>query len=107
MGPAGVRARRGHLRTTHGESPMSNPDKIRETRLRKMADRQGVWLVKPLRRDPHGAEFGRYFIAVQHWQRAPVAGKVDGMASMTLDAVEAWLTADKATREDTRRQAAA
>lgn len=85
---------------------MSDPTKIRENRLRKMADRQGVWLVKPLRRDPYGAEFGRYFIAVQHWQRAPVAGKVDGMARMTLDDVEAWLTADPASRDDARRQAA-
>ncbi len=84
---------------------MSNPVKIRENRLHKMADRQGVWLVKPLRRDPHGAEFGRYYIAVQDFRRPPVAGKVDGMARMTLDDVEAWLTADPATRDDTRRAA--
>jgi hypothetical protein len=92
---------------------MSNPVKIRENRLRKMARRQGLCLVKPLRRDPHGIEFGRYYLAVavtisrfEYAQGATVAGRANGFASMTLDDVEAWLTADPATRDDARRQAA-
>jgi hypothetical protein len=86
---------------------MSNPIKIRENRLRGMARRQGVLLVKPLRRDPFGAEFGRYYIALPIWPSPPVAGKADGMARMTLDDAEAWLRADPTTREDGRRAAAA
>jgi hypothetical protein len=85
---------------------MSDPIKIRENRLRGMARRQGVVLVKPLRRDPFGAEFGRYYITMPGWPSSPVAGQVDGIASMTLDDVEAWLREVPSTRPDARRQAA-
>src|SRR5512133_2922908 len=37
-------------------------DKVRENRLRRMAQRQGLQLVKSKRRDPHALEYGRYMV---------------------------------------------
>ena len=41
-------------------------DKIRENRLRRMAERQGLRLVKSRRRDPLALDYGRY------WLLAPI-----------------------------------
>lgn len=50
----------------------NTPDKTRETRLRRMAERQGLRLVKSRRRDPRALDYGRY------WLAAPEQGhKVD------------------------------
>ena len=40
---------------------MSN-DKTRETRLRRMAERQGLRLVKSRRRDPFAKDYGLYWV---------------------------------------------
>ena len=37
-------------------------DKTRETRLRRMADRQGLRIVKSRRRDPYATDYGRMWI---------------------------------------------
>lgn len=41
---------------------MSNPGKIREDRLRRMARRQGYQLVKNPRRDPRATDYGTYML---------------------------------------------
>ena len=38
-------------------------DKIRENRLRRAAQRQGLVLVKSRRRDPRATDYGRYWLA--------------------------------------------
>ena len=70
---------------------MSNTDKVRENRLRRMAERQGLRLVKSHRRDPRAIDFGR-FTLVNPRINAVVAGTEQ---NMDLDQVEAWLTEDQ------------
>jgi hypothetical protein len=41
----------------------STTDKTRETRLRRMAQRQGLTLVKSRRRDPRATDYGTYVLA--------------------------------------------
>lgn len=69
-------------------------EKVRENRLRRMADRQGFALTKSRRRDPRAADFGRYFIADARTNLllTPEFG-------LDLDDVERWLT-EGATRGD-------
>jgi hypothetical protein len=62
-------------------------EKVRENRLRRMAERQGLRLVKSRRRDPLAIDFGTYSIVG--------TGGVDGL---DIEQVETWLT--KAPGED-------
>jgi hypothetical protein len=73
--------------------------KIRENRLRRMAERQGLQLVKARRRDPQAVDYGCYGI-VSRYAGAPLLAfrYVEGPWSMGLDDVEAWLTAPKQDR---------
>lgn len=48
--------------TTGMVSSMSNADKIRENRLRRMAQRQGLRLEKSRRRDPRALDYGAYWL---------------------------------------------
>jgi hypothetical protein len=41
---------------------MRTSDKVRENRLRRMAERQGLRLVKSRRRDPHAIGYGGYML---------------------------------------------
>lgn len=67
-------------------------EKIRENRLRRMAERQGVALVKSRRRDPRAIDYGGWMI-VDPSTNAVVAGTgAVGRPSMSLDDVERWLT---------------
>lgn len=38
-------------------------ERTRENRLRRMAERQGVQLVKSRRRDPRATDYGRYYLS--------------------------------------------
>jgi hypothetical protein len=61
-------------------------DKVRENRVRRAAERQGLQLEKSRRRDPRAIDFGRY------WLRngdAIVCG--DSRTGATLDEVEQYL----------------
>lgn len=62
-------------------------DKVRENRVRRMAARQGLRLVKSRRRDPNAVDFGQY------WLTDPdTGGLVFGdQWGAELDDVEAWL----------------
>jgi hypothetical protein len=64
---------------------MDNEEKARENRLRRMAERQGLRLLKCRRRDPLALGYGLYAL-VSLRQRMP------DRFTMTLDEVEATLT---------------
>lgn len=70
---------------------MDNDEKVRENRLRRMAKRQGLELVKSRRRDPRAYDFGAYWLVKitgpgDNWRsRELVAG---GDSGMSLDDVE-------------------
>jgi hypothetical protein len=61
----------------------STHTKVRENRLRRMAERQGLTLEKSRRRDPRALDYGTY------WLRDASGGEV---ATGDLDAIEARLT---------------
>lgn len=61
-------------------------EKVRENRLRRMADRQGLRLVKSRRRDPRALEYGRFWLFDR---RKRVAG---GELGTSLEEIEAYLT---------------
>jgi hypothetical protein len=69
-------------------------DKTRETRLRRMAERQGYQLVKSRRRDPRAIDYDRWMI-VNPYNNVIVAGtEVTGRPHFTLDDIEAWLMSE-------------
>ncbi len=74
------------------ESGMSETraGRVRENRLRRLAQRQGLMLQKSRRRDPSALDYGRWFIVDQD-TNGLVAGDQLGI---TLDDVEAYLTED-------------
>ncbi len=69
---------------------MDAAEKVREARLRRMAERRGLKLVKSRRRDPLAVDYGRYVIADPDTNR-PIAGELGSAGAMALDDVEAWL----------------
>lgn len=72
---------------------MSTAEKVRENRLRRMADRQGLRLEKSRRRDPRALDYGTYRLVnaqtgtVESWGDSSLYG-------MTLDDIEKQLTGD-------------
>ena len=71
---------------------MDTAERVRENRLRRMADRRGLRLVKSRRRDPQAIDYERYML-VDQATNAVVAGTgAIGRPSWDLDQVEAWLT---------------
>ena len=80
-------------------SPPLNTTKIRENRLRRMAARQGVLLVKSRRRDPRADDYGLYVLVSD--SKGNRVGRRGGQAAvsdfarghgMTLDGVERELS---------------
>lgn len=67
-------------------------DKVRENRLRRMAKRQGLMLVKSRRRDPRAVDYGKYGL-VDPYNNAWVFGiDVTQRIEATLDEIEGYLT---------------
>jgi hypothetical protein len=66
-------------------------EKVRENRLRRMAERQGLALQKSRRRDPRAIDYGMYTL-IDPSTNTIVAGHVEGRAAFTIDEVEDWLT---------------
>ena len=78
-----------------GRGSTSASEKVRENRLRRMAERQGYALTKTRRRDPRATDYGKYMI-VNPMTNAVVAGAAaTGRPEFTLDDVEEWLTGEK------------
>lgn len=69
---------------------MEQDDKVRENRLRRMASRQGLRLVKSRRRDQRALGYGGYMIVDA--DNVVVAGEIDSPQALDLNAVERWLT---------------
>jgi hypothetical protein len=72
-------------------------DKVRENRLRRMAERQGLELQKSRRRDPRAIDYDRWLILDPHTNTIVAGTKGTPRHGMTLDAVEAYLTGDEWT----------
>lgn len=68
-------------------------DKVRENRLRRMAERQGLQLQKSRRRDPRAYDYGSYQL-VDTATNVMAAGNHQTGYGLDLDQVEAWLTED-------------
>lgn len=60
----------------------STQEKVRENRLRRMAGRQGLQLLKSRRRDPRAIDYGIYWLVD--------ASGVE-VTSGDVDAIETWL----------------
>lgn len=65
-------------------------DKVRENRLRRAAERQGLTLVKSRRRDPRALDYGCFMIVDLH-TNSVVAGELNTPRALTLDEVEEYL----------------
>ena len=65
-------------------------EKIRENRLRRMAQRQGLVLARSRRRDPRALDFGTYML-LDAETSAVVARGSDRGYGLTLDDVEQQL----------------
>lgn len=65
-------------------------EKIRENRLRRMAERQGLALQKSRRRDPRAADFGRYWLFDTQTNMLVLGGQF----GVDVDDIEAHLTSD-------------
>lgn len=62
-------------------------EKIRENRLRRMAERQGLALTKSRRRDRRALDYGRW-----HITEVTTGNVIIGGDGFTTDEVEAYLT---------------
>jgi hypothetical protein len=71
---------------------MVDPERTREQRLRRMADRQGLRLVKSRRRDPRALDYGDYML-VDAATNGVVAGEI-GRLHLSLDDIERYLEDD-------------
>ncbi len=64
--------------------------KVFENRIRRMAERQGLRLVKSRRRDPRALDFGKYCL-VDVATNVVVFGADSGRMDVTLDRIAAYL----------------
>ena len=64
-------------------------DKVRENRLRRMADRRGLTLVRSRRRDPHALDYGLY------WLVGFQGAYVTSPAGCSIDEIEQYLTGER------------
>jgi hypothetical protein len=70
---------------------MEQEEKVRENRLRRMAERRGMQLQKSRRRDPQAIDFGGYML-VDARRNFVIIGAEGWAFSATLDDVEQYLT---------------
>lgn len=66
--------------------------KVYEDRLRRMARRQGLTLLKSRRRDPRATDYGGYMLSND--SNYIVAGAHPNAYSMSIDEIERYLTED-------------
>lgn len=67
-------------------------EKVRENRLRRMADRQGLRLEKSRRRDPRAIDYGKYTLVDPNTNAIVAGAEGTGRPNFSLDDVEDWLT---------------
>jgi hypothetical protein len=73
---------------------MTDTDKIRENRLRRAAQRQGLAVAKSRRRDPRAIDYGMYYVSKVtapggNWRSRELLTPETGF---NLDEIEAFLT---------------
>ena len=78
---------------------MDTQEKIRENRLRRIAQRQGLRLEKSRRRDPLAADYGLYYVVdgpapQRHHANWRSRIMVSPELGMTLDEAETFLTSE-------------
>lgn len=73
------------------EDAMSDAEKVRENRLRRMAERQGFALTKSRRRDPRATDYGMFMIINAQTNTVVTGTEGTGRPNMSLDDVEQWL----------------
>ncbi len=71
--------------TTEEIAAVDQDAKVRENRLRRMAERQGLTLTKSRRRDPRALDFGLYWLADANGVTLTPEQGID------IDGVEAFL----------------
>ena len=76
-------------------TPMTTEEKSREMRLRRMADRQGLRLVKSGRRDPRATDYRKYMLVDQLTNSVVVGIGALDRAELTMDDVENYLTRER------------
>jgi len=69
---------------------MSDEDKIRENRLRRAAQRQGLMLAKSRRRDPRATDYGTYMLLDAQTNTVVALGMQSGYG-LSLDEIETAL----------------
>lgn len=72
-------------------------DKVRENRLRRMAERQGLKLEKSRRRDPRALDYGSYQLVDAGTATLVAYGTSNGYG-LNLDEIEKALTEEGVTR---------
>ncbi|MDG4809927.1 hypothetical protein O7634_24515 [Micromonospora sp. WMMD1120] len=72
-------------------------DKVRENRLRRMAERQGLALIKSRRRDPRALDFGLYWLIESGSSTTQPSER-----GASLDEIEARLVGDVPTMRPSR-----
>jgi hypothetical protein len=70
---------------------MQAEEKIRENRVRRMAQRQGLRMIKSKRRDPRAVDYGRFWLADIYTNGAVTGGQF----GISLDEVEEFLLAER------------
>jgi len=70
-------------------------EKVREIRLRRMAQRQGYRLVKTRRRDPRAIDYGAYTIVDPRTNFAVFGIGASGYPIADLDDIEEFLTGER------------
>ena len=82
----------------------STKEKMRENRLRRMAERQGFALHKKRRHDPRALDYGEVWLrpvalpSSERWDDDGIGPFRDEGGRSALDHVEEWLTADDEDR---------
>ena len=77
------------------EAEVDQAEKVRENRLRRMADRQGLALHKSRIRDPRAIGYGGWFISDQATNAVVAGGHTRNGYDLDLDDVERYLTGDE------------
>lgn len=73
------------METATERATVDQAEKVRENRLRRMAERQGLTLTRSRRRDPRALDFGLY------WLTDAKGAKVTDEQGVDMDAIEAFL----------------
>ena len=72
---------------------MDAKERVRERRIRRMAERQGYKLSRSARRDPRALDYGKYSLIDLRTRTRLFADELSNYGA-TLDQIEAFLTRD-------------